>query len=215
MSGDLFKGFDSKNKLIPVPSVLLSSLLVEIDDFAELRCTLRLFWLLYQAKGFPKKIRFEHLCNDDVLLKCLGTPEAIKEGFKKAINRGTVLETDGWYRVNNGQIDENETRFQLDQLAVHELQHDRPNIFSLYEENIGLITPIIAEELQYAEKEFPPSWIQSAIEEAAKNNVRNWRYIMAVLDSWKTKGKGGFRGEPGRHTEKITAAEYIQRRRNS
>ena len=38
MSGDLFKGFDSKNKLIPVPSVLLSSLLVEIDDFAELRC---------------------------------------------------------------------------------------------------------------------------------------------------------------------------------
>ena len=93
--------------------------------------------------------------------------------------------------------------------------YDRPNIFRLYEENIGLITPIIAEELMAAEEDFPSAWIEKAIHEAVKNNVRHWRYILAVLNSWKTKGKASNSGEFGRYSEKVTAAEYIQRRRNS
>lgn len=215
MKDDSFKGFDSKNKLIPVPSVLLSSLLGEIDDFAELRCTLRLFWLLYQVKGSPKKIRVEHLYVDDVLLKGLGTSDAIAEGFRKAVRRGTIIETNGWYMINNGQAPSIETDTQPHRLPAEDMEYDRPNIFRLYEENIGLITPIIAEELKSVEEEFPASWIENAIQEAVKNNVRNWRYIMAVLNSWKAKGKGSYRGELRRYPEKVTAAEYIQRRRNS
>ena len=35
----------------------------------------------------------------------------------------------------------------------------KPNIFSLYEANIGIITPLIAEELKDAELQYPEAWI--------------------------------------------------------
>ncbi len=65
-----------------------------------------------------------------------------------------------------------------------------PSIFSLYEKNIGLITPGIADRLKDAEKEFPLEWIQAAIEEALIANVRKWNYIDAILKRWKVEGRG-------------------------
>ncbi len=38
-----------------------------------------------------------------------------------------------------------------------------PNIFRLYEENIGPLTPMIADELTEAEQTYPPAWIEEAI----------------------------------------------------
>ena len=54
---------------------------------------------------------------------------------------------------------------------------DRPNIFVLYEQNIGALTPIIADELRDAEQTYPPQWIEEAIKIAVENNVRRWRYV--------------------------------------
>tara|TARA_B100000029_G_C17588024_1_gene961715 strand:- start:1936 stop:2583 length:648 start_codon:yes stop_codon:yes gene_type:complete len=215
MSNDSFNGFDPKSKLIPVPSALLSSLLIEIDERAEFACALRFFWFLSQANGVPKKVKVEDLLNDHVLLKTLGSSEAIREGISKAVLRKIILEADGWLVVNTGQNLHSSDDIRVDQTHFADAPYDRPNIYKLYEENIGLITPIIAEELMTAEEEFPAAWIEMAIHEAVKNNVRNWRYTLAVLNSWKTKGKASNSGELGRHPEKVTAAEYIQRRRNS
>jgi len=36
---------------------------------------------------------------------------------------------------------------------------ERPNIFKLYEENIGPLTPLIADALKDAEKTYPPEWV--------------------------------------------------------
>ncbi|MFH1485126.1 MAG: DnaD domain protein, partial [Chloroflexota bacterium] len=73
----------------------------------------------------------------------------------------------------------------------------RPNIFELYERNIGLLTPIITDELREAERLYPRAWIEEAFREAVELNKRNWRYIARILERWATEGK---RGESRRDT---------------
>ena len=67
-------------------------------------------------------------------------------------------------------------------------QNDRTSI-TLYEQNIGPLTPILAETLQEAEDTYPAEWIEEAIRMAVTKNVRNWRYVEAILRSWKEKGR--------------------------
>ena len=68
---------------------------------------------------------------------------------------------------------------------------DRPNIYMLYEENIGPLTPLIADRLRAAEEKYKPNWIADAIEKAVVSNVRSWRYVEAILMSWKENGRDG------------------------
>ena len=67
------------------------------------------------------------------------------------------------------------------------LDVERPNIFRLYEENIGPLTPLIAEMLRDAEKTYPADWIEEAFKIAVENNVRRWRYIEAILRPGRRK----------------------------
>ena len=66
--------------------------------------------------------------------------------------------------------------------------NNRPNIYTLYEQNFGALTPMIAEELDQAEKDFPVEWIPLAFAESLKNNVRRWSYTRKILDNWKVNG---------------------------
>lgn len=69
----------------------------------------------------------------------------------------------------------------------------KSNIFTLYENNIGMINPMMAEKLKLAEDEYPPGWIKRAIEIAVENNKRSWNYIQAILDRWRSNGYDGDR----------------------
>jgi DNA replication protein len=66
---------------------------------------------------------------------------------------------------------------------------ERPNIFVLYEQNIGLLSPLLAEHLIEAEKHYPYDWIEDAFREAVQRNKRSWSYIRAILRRWETEGK--------------------------
>lgn len=68
---------------------------------------------------------------------------------------------------------------------------ERPNIFTLYEQNIGLLAPLVAEELRDAGARYPWDWIEAAFREATQQNKRKWSYIRAILRRWETDGKGG------------------------
>ena len=67
---------------------------------------------------------------------------------------------------------------------------ERPNIFRLYEENIGPLTPLIADALKDAEEMYSAEWIADTIELAVKNNKRSWKYCEAILKRWKEEGRG-------------------------
>lgn len=62
------------------------------------------------------------------------------------------------------------------------------NIFAVYENEIGALTPMMRDELMDAENTYPAEWIVSAIGEAARQNKRNWKYILAILKRWKVEG---------------------------
>jgi DNA replication protein len=89
---------------------------------------------------------------------------------------------------------------------------ERPNVYALYEQNIGLLTPMLAERLQEAESRYPRDWIEAAFEEAVALNKRNWRYIERILERWASEGKqsGKVRGraEQSLDPEKYTKGKY-------
>ena len=75
-----------------------------------------------------------------------------------------------------------------------------PNIFALYEDNIGMLSPIIADELKLAEEAYPHEWIEDAFRRAVVQNKRSWRYVAAILERWEREGRSDGRpvGSPQR-----------------
>lgn len=57
-----------------------------------------------------------------------------------------------------------------------------------YESVIGIINPIIADELREAVDLYPSKWIMDAIHESAVQNKHSWKYISAILTRWKAQG---------------------------
>ena len=65
---------------------------------------------------------------------------------------------------------------------------DVAEVFKVYEQEIGMITSFVRDDLLDALEQYPKEWIIEAIKEAAKNNVRKWSYARAILESWKVNG---------------------------
>ena len=83
----------------------------------------------------------------------------------------------------------------------------RPNVFALYEQNIGMLTPLIADELREAEQTYPVEWIEEAFREAVSLNKRSWKYIRAILERWRTEGRGD---EAGQRPSEVERRRYIE-----
>ena len=71
----------------------------------------------------------------------------------------------------------------------------RSNIFDLYEANIGLLSPILVDELKDAEANYPREWIEDAVKIAVENNVRKWSYIRAILERMAIAGRDDSKGK--------------------
>ncbi len=72
------------------------------------------------------------------------------------------------------------------------------NLFMLYTQEIGLLTPLIADAIEDWGKSVPEKYIRDAISEAAKSNARNWKYIEAILKRWKAQGNQEAMKQQGR-----------------
>ena len=211
-------GFEAHVRSLPVPAPLLGSLLAEIDDMAELKCTLRFLWHAAQVKGSPKAVPAAALEADGVLTAALGSTGEVRRGLGLACSRGTLLEAAGRYLLNPPENRRSAARLTpLPPTAPPEpVVVERPNVFALYEANVGMLTPMVAEQLREAEATYPAEWIEGAIREAAERNAPNWRYISTILERWAREGRGKKgHGEPGRHPETLTAADLLRRRRLS
>jgi DnaD/phage-associated family protein len=206
-----FVGFPARMEYTPVPNIFLSNLLPEITDLAELRLTLHVFRLLYFKKGFPQYVSFQELAGDTSLIAGLrdigdNIENTIRQALSAAVRRKTLLHIAGEdgkqedvYLLNTGANREAVEKILNGEMHLPaliakritpELITEKPvNIFTMYEENIGLLTPMIAEELRDAEKTYPAVWIKDAIREAVNAGKRNWRYISAILERWETEGK--------------------------
>jgi DNA replication protein len=208
-----FKGFTDSESFTQLPNVFFQQLLAEIDDPAELKVTLFFLWQVQHMEG-----SYRALYQADFEEKVLGLPvEEIAVGLENAVQRGSILEVeyeaDVVYFLNSPrgraaaeQFMKGEQRENIQSMPVV----DRPNIFKLYEENIGPLTPMIADMLKDAEETYSQDWIAEAIEIAVKNNARNWKYIEAILKRWKEKGKheGKDRQDAGKGSERYAKSEF-------
>ena len=211
-------GFETGVRSLPVPAPLLGSLLAEIDDMAELKCTLRFLWYAAQVKGSPKAVPAATLEADGVLATALGSRDEVRRGLRLACSRGTLLEAAGRYLLNTPENRRSAARLAPEPTATppEPVVVERANVFALYEANVGMLTPIVAEQLREAEDTYPAGWIEEAIREAAERNARSWRYIATILERWANEGRGRKgHGEPRRHPEAATAADLLRRRRLS
>jgi DNA replication protein len=209
-----FPGFPAgKMATTPVPNLFFSELLPLIDNVAELKVVLHLFWLIGKKRGNLRYARLDEMLHDHRLLDGLATVKQSGEGvlrdaLERAVARGALLhtevmrdrETEHWYMINSANGREVLERLQSGELELLgesgediQLQTERPTIFVLYEQNVGMLTPMIADELRDAERHFPAEWIADAFRQAVLNNKRSWKYVLAILERWRTEGRGGTR----------------------
>lgn len=195
-----FSGFPpGKTRSVSLPEPVFTDLIPLVDDLAELKVTLHVLWRLGQQRGKVRYLRRADLAADPTLLSGLGdNPTAVLEAaLARAVARGTLLKTQATIGETNEELYFANTargRAAVEAIARGEWPGElepatRPNIFTLYEQNIGLLTPLIAEELREAEREYPAEWIEDAFREAVALNKRSWKYIRAILERWSTEGK--------------------------
>lgn len=214
-----FKGFpNDSNSLIRLPTVVFTQLLPQINDLHELRLLLYMFWHSEAQQSKVRYFRLVDLSSDPMLLMMMGEEEGIKKALKGLIDLGAVLKAEmDWmdevyYFINNPQgqaavkaIEKGEWQNNHKNRQPIHLVDEKPNIFKLYEENIGVITPMMAEILKDDEDTYPNWWIEKAITIAVTRNVRTWNYVQAILKRWQNEG---FENEQNRRDDPQDPESY-------
>lgn len=217
-----FKGFpEGKEHLTPLPGPFFTELLPEIGHLGELKVILYAFWRLDHMEGTFRYLRHADFAGDGRFMGGMGSSpqeaeSQLDEALRQAVVDGILLEArlqleteQVLYFVNTPRgraavqaIEQGRWRPSGDEQMPIELALERPNIFRLYEENIGPLTPLIADALREAESEYPDDWVQDAFRIAVETNKRNWRYIQAILRRWQEEGRHERKKQDRRDTEK-------------
>jgi len=227
-----FRGFPAKMQFTPLPNLFFSSLLPQISDIIELKTTLHMFWSLYSKRGYPRFITYRELLGNTSLMSSFregekAPDEILRQALEMATNRGTILhmllDRDGApediYFLNTKSDRQVMAKIQDGELILSGLKaggeadietEELPDIFTLYEQNMGMLTPMIAEELREAEKLYPETWIRDAIKEAVNQNKRKWSYISAILERWSAEGRSD--GTYRRDSKKTNKDKYIKQK---
>jgi DnaD/phage-associated family protein len=229
----VFSGFPAgKVRFSRIPDLFFQKLLPEIDNLNELKVTLYALWRLGRMEGSFRYAQLSDFSEDRNFMRGLGgdvedADKALRDALEGAVKRGTLLMAeveleDGkrkFYFLNTvrGQaaikgIDRGDWKPSGDPQTPIELMLERPNIYRLYEEHIGPLTPHIADTLREAETEYPIQWIEEAVGIAVENNARSWRYIDAILRSWQEKGKDErkYRGDSEKDRRKYIDGEFSE-----
>lgn len=209
--------FVGSKQPVALPASFFSDFLPVIDDMAELKVTIFAQAALQQKEGDYRFLRFDEFADDEPLMRGLAViddsvsvRELLTTALEKAVARGTLLMAQidmggGARRFYTGadeagralqqRIQDGNWRPGID--GEIELLPPRPSIYGLYEDNIGVLTPMIVDSLKDAEASYPREWIEEAMRLAVEGNKRNWRYVKAILERWQQEGRWG--EKTGRH----------------
>jgi DNA replication protein len=223
-----FQGFPSgKTRLVPIPSAFFTDVLPDVSDVNTLKVMLHIFRSLDYQDGPVRFLRVKDLLKDEILLNGLVSPKedkktALEIALKNALQIGFILgepeEASALLFLNSSRGRDALAALKSGKWKPDEREGSSlplppawPGIFKLYEDNIGPITPMLADMLQEAEKNYPQSIIQYAFEEAVKQNARSWKYIDAILRNWQEKGSNGQNSrDPEKDRRKYIEGEYAE-----
>ena len=200
-----FAGFVAGGAATTLPAQLFVELLPQIDDEAELRVTLYALYAIQRRRGPLRAVRGSELAAESPLARALasrGGAEAVPAALDRAVARGTLLacalaDGDALYfvnseggrrallRVQSGALDAPGARVR--ERPPPALPPDRPA--AVYEQEIGTLTPAVAEGLARAAERYPEQWTVDALRLAATSNRRSWRYVDGILRRWEVEGR--------------------------
>lgn len=202
-----FDGYKAgKQRIVPVPAQFFSELVPKIDSLGELRVCLYFFWRLERMEDEFRFLRAADIQSDPKFMKLLGDTPAdaqttLQTALTAAVAHGALLSVEQpagetYYFLNSARgraaveaIQRGEWRAPANFPGGPDLSLDHPNIYRLYEDNIGPLAPMIAETLREAEQTYPMAWIEEAIRLAVEHNKRSWRYAAAILERWQQEGR--------------------------
>jgi len=189
----VFGGFPEIEASTLVPDSFFRLLVPQIADVGELKVVLHAIWSAANSDS-PRLAMAE----PDFTAADLGlSAPQLKRSLSKAVMHGILLRTgrgpSARYFLNSpgghAAVQAIEKGSLEGVAGVSSGPIDRPSTFRLYEENIGPLTPLIADALKDAEDTYSEAWIADAIEVAVKNNKRSWSYCEAILKRWKEEGR--------------------------
>jgi DNA replication protein len=192
-----------------LPESFLLRILKGVEDLGELKAILYVSYVTEETGA--RSVSLERLLSIEgtQIMAHERSPEPGRDRIQRALDRAVVnghllrLRTHGTARSTTEYLlatPENEdligrleagdvaaaTRLNIDPADTLELY--RPNIFALYERYLGPLTPLIAEQLREAERQYPREWMAAAMEQAAGYNRRTWRYVEGILARWEEEG---------------------------
>lgn len=105
-------------------------------------------------------------------------------------NSGTISEPK--WNQNGNQLEPQysieKDRVVVDTTAAPRTDSDLAEIVQHFEQVIGIFPRSALDKLQHWREVFPAEIIRAAIDEAAENNVRKWRYVDGILKGWQSDG---------------------------
>lgn len=195
-----FAGFRAGARATVIPNLFFAEVLPAISDPAELVVSCYLFYLCGRVAGPRRGVTLHELRVDPGLRRALareagGAETALARGLAAAMERGTAVrhaDRDGVRYTINSQASRRALAAEIDtasEIAAPAATEPLPTIYHLYEDTIGTISPLIADELRAAEADYPLAWIIDAFREAARANHRSWRYVLKILQRWQAEGR--------------------------
>lgn len=198
--------------MIEVPEAILTEIAPQIRDVGELQLILAVVRMATERGGVDQPVSRTELDRDLGVQRAFqleGTmrdpAESVERSLELAVGRGVIIKLrviDGdseriWYFLNtlqnaakvramtNGTEAPPKTLWSAE--SAPRIEAERPTVFRLYEQNIGPLTPLVAQRLLDALEVYPAGWIEDAVAEAVSYNRRSWRYISRILENWQVE----------------------------
>jgi DNA replication protein len=206
MSNRQLSSSQRETDFISLPDSFFTQVMPKIQDLTELKVVLYAAYLIQRkpdssTQSAERSVTYKELEAEICRLSAELNEETLRQALDSAVKHGILLHSTSNI---NGMLED------IYSLTTESRQPSAVNIFAIYEQNIGVITPMIAEELKEAEKIYPPQWIEEAFKEAVTLNKRSWRYIARILERWASEGKDS--GEYKRDIKKDGPDKYIKGR---
>ena len=112
------------------------------------------------------------------------------------INQDQNLQINQDQNQDRLNVNEEGETYNLPNIPYQSLQTDktdeggsaRGEVFRVYENEIGLLTPFISDNLSDVIAEYSERWVIEAIHEAALHSGKTFKYVLRVLQGWKQHG---------------------------
>ena len=184
-----------------IPNAVLGRVLASIDDADEIKLIFRAIWLLEHQRGYPRYITRDDLRRDRVLSVAIADQSDFDRILKSAIERGVFVEVS----INNNIClmfnTESARRATIEVAQTTDISNKDDNswetaavstktddAFRAYEENIGLLSPMIRQSILAALEDFTDEDITRAVRIAVENESRSWSFVAGVLRRWARDG---------------------------